>query len=122
MWEDKLMSEQSDVQVVNSGSSRTLAIVTYATYLLGLGIIGLIIAYVKRPDSRGSVFESHFTYAIRTFWISFLGFLIGGLLSVIGIGLLIMVAVGIWLIVRCVKGIIKALDSNPIDNPATWWV
>jgi len=47
--------------------------VSYFT-LGGASIIGLIIAYVKRSDLRGTIYESHMTSAIRTFWISFAGF------------------------------------------------
>ena len=33
-----------------------------------LAIIALIINYVKRSDVQGSIFASHFTWQIRTFW------------------------------------------------------
>jgi uncharacterized membrane protein len=83
-------------------------------------IIGVVIAYVKRGELAGTPFDSHMTYAIRTFWISLIGYLIGGALLIVGIGLLILLAVFVWQIYRTIRGIIRALDSQPIDNPEGW--
>ena len=48
--------------------------------LLGLlGIAGLIVAYVKRDDARGTWVASHFRWLIRTFWFSFLWGVVGGI-------------------------------------------
>lgn len=35
-------------------------------------LVALIVGYLKRPDVRGTWFESHFTWQIRTFWASLL--------------------------------------------------
>jgi uncharacterized membrane protein len=48
--------------------------VTYALYALGLltagviAIAGLIIAYIKADDAKGTYLEAHFSWLIRTFW------------------------------------------------------
>ena len=73
--------------------------------LVGIaGIVGVIIAYVKRDDARGTWIESHLTWLIRTFWWSFLWDLIAVVLFVTLIGipvaLLILVATSIWGIYR----------------------
>ncbi|MFW1924299.1 DUF4870 family protein, partial [Acinetobacter geminorum] len=53
---------------------RTLTLILYVLYIVDiftgglLAVIALIIKYVKRSDVQGSIFESHFTWQIRTFW------------------------------------------------------
>ena len=87
-----------------------------ASVLLGVtSIVGVIMAYVKRADFAGTEYEDHITYLIRTFWISLIGYLIGAVLSVIGIGLIIIIAVGIWYIYRSIAGFIKFNDNKPIN-------
>ena len=54
--------------------------------LVGLaGIVGVIIAYVKRGDAHGTWVASHFTWLIRTFWWSWLwgGLVLAAMLWVI---------------------------------------
>jgi uncharacterized membrane protein len=87
--------------------------------LVGIaGIVGVIIAYVKRDDARGTWIESHLTWLIRTFWWSFLWDLIAVVLFVTLIGipvaLLILVATSIWGIYRLVRGFLYFKDSKPI--------
>lgn len=55
---------------------RTLAIVVYGLYLAAFlngitAIIGVVIAYVGRSEARGTIYESHYTNAIHTFWVTF---------------------------------------------------
>jgi len=51
--------------------------------LMGLvGIIALIIAYVKRADAAGTWLASHYRWLIRTFWFSLLWGVIGGLILI----------------------------------------
>ena len=61
------------------------AIAVWGLYLAGLvsgitALIGLILAYVKRGELAGTPYESHMTYAIRTFWIALLGVIVGTVL------------------------------------------
>jgi uncharacterized membrane protein len=41
---------------------------------------------------------------------------------VLGIGFLLIVAVLIWAIVRCVKGLQWAAGGQPVPNPQSWIV
>ncbi len=51
-----------------------------STPLLGLiGIIGLILAYVKRGEAAGTWLQSHYRWLIRTFWFSVLWNVVGWL-------------------------------------------
>ncbi len=104
---------------------KTWAIAVWALYLgsalTGVsGLIGLIIAYLKRDELSGTIFQSHLTSAIRTFWIALVASLIGVVSSFLGVGMLIIVVVGIWSLFRSVRGLIKAMDGKPIDDPEGW--
>jgi uncharacterized membrane protein len=94
------MSER--LETAAAAEDRTLPAVCYALYLIGLThglttIIGLIIAYASR-DSAGPRMYSHYTWLIRTFWITLGGFILGGGFLIVGIPLSI-VLVGIPLVV-----------------------
>ena len=105
---------------------RTWAIVAWALYISSFftaGItanIGLIIAYVKRDDLNSTPFGSHLTSAIRTDWISLIGIVIGSVLLLVFVGYFILFLLGLWGLFRCVRGLIKAADNEPISNPTGW--
>ncbi len=89
--------------------------------LVGLaGIVGVIIAYVKRGDAQGTWVASHFTWLIRTFWWSLLWDTIAVLLFITLIGiplaLALLVATSIWGIYRLVRGFLAFKDSAPIPG------
>jgi uncharacterized membrane protein len=101
---------------------------TMAVWLLYLGghitvitvIAGLIIAYMKRDAFEGTPYQSHMVSAIRTFWISLVVGLIGLVLVIVGVGIFILVALAIWTIFRCVRGLVRAINGQPIDDPRGW--
>ncbi|MEQ8745498.1 hypothetical protein [Pyruvatibacter sp.] len=102
-----------------------MAHIVYGLYALGFfngftGIVGLIIAYVRRNDVRGTFLESHFTYQIRTFWISLGVGLISVVLMIVGIGFLLLLALAIWLVYRIVKGWLRLADGKPVADPEGW--
>ena len=52
--------------------------------LMGIvGIIGLIVAYVKRDEAQGTWVASHLRWLIRTFWYSFLWGVVGGIVLLV---------------------------------------
>lgn len=110
----------------SSTPPKTWAIVVWALFLSGSitggigSLVGLIIAYLKRPEVVGTPYESHFTSAIRTFWIGLIGVVVGFVLTFVLIGILVLIAVGIWSIFRAVRGLLKAIDGKPIDDPLGW--
>ena len=89
------------------------------SFLWGVtAIVGVVVNYVKRDDARGTVFESHFDWQIRTFWWGLLWFVVGGLLVIaFGLGLVIMFVAWVWAIYRVVKGWLKLSDGKPV-HPA----
>lgn len=96
-----------------------LALIVYVlqavSFLFGVTFfIAIIINYIKRGDLTNDVVKSHFAWQIRTFWwVLGLG-IVGSVLSVIGIGFLILVGVAIWYIYRIVKGCVRLNDRKPI--------
>ena len=100
--------------------------VIYVLYLASMivgitSIIGVVIAYMNRGKAGGWL-ESHYTWAIRTFWMGILYSLIAAVLMIVGIGFLLIIAVAIWAIIRIVKGLQKAARDEAIDDPETWLI
>lgn len=101
-------------------SLKQLTLVTYILYALSAftgitAIVAIVINYVKREDAAGTVYESHFTWQIRTFWWSLLWAVIGMMLSFVLIGIPILIADGVWVIYRIVKGFLYWNDGKPMD-------
>src|SRR5437899_3168288 len=98
-------------------------------------IIGVIMAYVLRSGA-GDMNGSHYTYVIRTFWISLVWLIIGGgvmLVSIpftfilIGIpflwlGGVICGAAWLWALIRCIVGVVRLADGAPIARPYGYFV
>ncbi len=84
-------------------------------------IIAVILNYAKRSDVRGTFLESHFSWQIRTFWYAFcwVGVGIGLMLTIVGIpiGLMIFVAISLWILYRIVRGWLALLDGKPMPVP-----
>ena len=114
------------MQTTGQGTDpKTWAIVVWVLYLLGYVtaftvIVGVIIAYVKRAELAGTPYASHMTSAIRTFWIGVAVGIVGFVLTFIGIGLVILFALVVWNLFRVIRGLIRAIDGRPIDDPAGW--
>ena len=110
-------------------ASSTLRAATWTVHLLyaaaivtGVtGIVGLVVAYLKRGDAAGTIYASHLAYAIRTFWIGLALTLVGIVLSFAVIGVPLLVLTGIWFIVRCVKPMVLLADGKPIARPGAFF-
>ena len=105
---------------------RTWAIVVWGLYIAfyvtfaAAMLVGLIVAYVKRDELAGTPFESHMTSAIRTFWISLIVFIISIPLSFAGVGIVLLALLALWHLFRSIRGIVRAIDNRPIDDPTGW--
>lgn len=85
-------------------------------------IIAVIIGYVKRGDARGSWLESHFDWAIRTFWYALVWAILVALVSIpltlviIGIATwaLGLFLLGLWAIYRIARGWLRLKDHRPM--------
>jgi uncharacterized membrane protein len=126
---------------------RLMAAMVYGLYLFtpfaGItALIGVVLAYVKRGDARGTVYESHFSNAITVFWVSFIACILFAALAVqAAFGFLVLsdhgesaheiirsvhwlipavpafLLVGgllwLWLFYRVVRGLIHVLEDRP---------
>ncbi len=134
------MSERLDTGTVSLTEDKTLPMVAYVLYLLTFAsgftvFIGLIIAYANRATA-GPKMESHYTFMIRTFWLSIWWFIIGGLLCLFGgvfslilvgipflmLGIFICSVVGIWFAVRCIIGLLHLSRGEAYPRPMNWLI
>jgi uncharacterized membrane protein len=100
--------------------------VTYALYALGLltlgaiAIAGLIVAYVKADDAKGTYLASHFSWLIRTFWwsVGWSALVWLFILVTLGIGALIawipFGVIWIWFAYRVIKGWLRLAEKRPV--------
>lgn len=101
-------------------SIRTLTLVVYilqACSIFGYvpAIVAVIINYVKLDDARGSRWESHFRWQIRTFWLTLLGYIISApLFLLFGLGALVLFGVWVWSVYRVVKGYLAFNDGKEV--------
>lgn len=110
------------VPAADSGARMT-AIIGYILFLVGWPCVhmstvaGVILAYIKRDDARGTIWESHFQNMIDTFWttlgLSFLAFL--ACITVIGmvVGIPLFGLIVLWFLYRTIKGLVRAIEGRP---------
>jgi len=122
---------------------RTAAMICYVLYLVAFingltAIIGVIIAYIKKSDAAGTVWESHFRNLIVVFWVM-LAVLILGLvsfpislfslaalfegdfawpaLSAFALPMLAWIFIVpvfvVWFLYRTIRGLVRAADDKP---------
>ncbi len=121
------MSEVYDMPSPGGGRSpqelsglHTVTLAVYAlqalSFFWGLpAIVAIVINYIKRDDVRGTVYESHFDWQIRTFWWGLIWTLVGiVLIFAFGLGLIVLGVAYVWLIYRIVKGFLKLTESKPV--------
>lgn len=105
-------------------NAKKMALVVYALYLASFifGItllVGVIVGYIYRDDASDWL-VSHYRFQIRTFWMFVLFSIIGGLLAFIFVGWIVLMLAAVWLIVRCVIGIKRLGERQPIEDPVSW--
>jgi uncharacterized membrane protein len=128
------MTEHFDT-TARTSEDRTLPAIAYGLYLIALthgltAILGLIIAYACR-DNAGPRMYSHYTWLIRTFWITVGAMLLGGLMLLVGVPLsfvligipvvvlggLLLAAAWLYCAVRLVIGIVHLARDEEIPRP-----
>ena len=124
------------MQNIDQNSNRTLTLILYILYIIAifsgglLAIIALIINYVKLNAVKGSIFESHFKWQIRSFW----GYLIWNIVAFIPFIFLfftgenpqlfagvafgasifcvaVVILAWVWIVYRAIKGIVRLNDN-----------
>lgn len=81
-------------------------------------IIAVIINYLKRGGARDSWAASHYRWQIRTFWFALLWLIISLLLvaTLVGapVGLILLIALTLWLVYRIARGWLRLHDKQPM--------
>lgn len=101
-----------------------MARIGYILYLASLltgitAVAGLVLALIYRKKSSPWL-AAHYRFQIRTFWIGLLYMTIATLLTVIGVGLLLLPLVSVWIIVRSVRGW-RELERRREPTPLLNW-
>jgi uncharacterized membrane protein len=128
----------SEPVTLSPAEDRTLPAVNYGLYLLGLThgltiLIALAIAYANRGRADPRM-RTHYTFQIRTFWLSIGWFALGlalifwgGIFSLILIGIpffalgwAICGTIWIWFLVRSVIGAIYLARDEAYPRPYAW--
>ncbi len=92
-----------------------------SSFFLGVTvIIGVVLAYVWKGESHEDWEDSHFQYLINTFWIGLIGGVVSVILMIALIGFLLLPAVMVLVVVRCVLSLVNAQKKAPMPNPGTW--
>ncbi|HLQ12835.1 MAG TPA: hypothetical protein VK130_06270 [Steroidobacteraceae bacterium] len=95
-------------------------------FLFGVpSLIAVIMNYARRAEAHGTWLETHFDWQIRTFWRALLWIaitlLVGGLLTLIVIGIFIVIAgfcvVGLWVAYRVIRGWIALREHRAMPRP-----
>ena len=105
---------------------RRLCLIDYLLHIGGLvlsagllSFIALVVNYLKRSDAQGTIYASHMTWMIRTFWWWLLWVVVTGLLALVSLGVLVflMAIPYLWFLYRMIKGLLALNDRRAL--PAT---
>ncbi|QDY68386.1 DUF4870 family protein [Qingshengfaniella alkalisoli] len=92
--------------------------IVWGLYILSVvvgitSIVGVVLAYIWRGDDPTNPLSTHYRKQIRTFWIALGLAILGLILVIVGVGILILLAVGVYFAVMSIIGLMKALDGKP---------
>jgi uncharacterized membrane protein len=105
------------------GAAAICYFLNIAFFLFGVTpLVGVIIAYVKKGDADEYWLQSHYTYIIRTFWITLLYVTIGIFSLFLIVGFAIIPAAGILFLVRTIIGLNLLYKKQEIPNPQSWFI
>jgi uncharacterized membrane protein len=98
--------------------ARILYIAHAATFFFSLGLLSvlvLIVNYIRRPETAGTMVYTHHTWMIRSFWwyVVWMAVALFLAITIIGIPLawLVGVVAWVWMAYRIIKGFLD-LNSN----------
>ena len=101
--------------------ARILYVVHALTFFFSVGtlsILVLIVNYVKRQDTQGTIVYSHHTWMIRSFWWYLAWMLLGGIMWVTLIGIPIAMLVWgvawLWMAYRIIRGFLDLNSNRPM--------
>lgn len=93
-----------------------------ASFIVGItALVGVVIAYMNRSKAEPWL-DTHYTWAIRTFWLALLYTLVSVVLMVIGVGFILMIATVVWVVVRSILGLQAVGRREAMKNPRSWLI
>lgn len=102
-------------------TARLLYLAHGLTFFFSLGVLSflpLIVNYVKRPYTVGTLVYSHHTWMIRSFWIYIVCLAVAVLLIVTVIGIpfawLLGIAAWLWKAYRLIRGFVDLNNNRPM--------
>ena len=102
---------------------RRTALLDYALHIGGmllsmgiLSLVALIINYIQRPSARGTLYESHFNWMIRTCWWTIAWVVILAIPVGLTLGLLsfLWFIPCIWYLYRMIRGLLALNKRRPM--------
>lgn len=99
---------------------KTMVHVAYALYAASVmagglpAVAAVIIGYIKRDEVKGTWLESHYRWQLRTFWFGLAWMALGFLTAILFVGLFILLAAGVWMLYRVIKGWLYLNDGKPM--------
>ena len=133
------MSDAEHSYSVDQDPHRLFTMILYVLYIVAifsagiLAVIALIINYLKRSDVQGSIFASHFTWQIRSFWwylfwniVAFVPFFFIFFIDedptrfaqvIFGASAFCLAVIGLswlWIVYRAIRGIMRLNDNEPM--------
>ncbi|MBE1237941.1 hypothetical protein IHV25_09835 [Phaeovibrio sulfidiphilus] len=115
-----------------SENERMTLITLYALYFLGvMTIITGVIAFImilrrQKTGGNSAIADSHYTYMVRTFLVVAPAGLGALVLYILTWGFLaflfavVLLAVAVWALLRCLKGVSLAINAKPIPEPESF--
>jgi uncharacterized membrane protein len=101
--------------------ARILYLVHACTFFFSLGMLSflpLIVNYIKRPETTGTIVYSHHSWMIRSFWFYVLWMVVGGVLFATLIGIPIAWAIWclawLWKAYRLIRGFLDLNSNKPM--------
>jgi uncharacterized membrane protein len=91
--------------------------IMYGLALLTFGltaIVAVFLNYIKNHSVAGTIFESHFQWQIRTFWVSLLGLITGVVSLFFLVGQLILLGTVVWVLYRVGWGWYRLQKKKPM--------
>jgi uncharacterized membrane protein len=106
------MNDTSSNQSIKSMTTLVYALQA-ASFLIGITYLAAIVLnYIKKSETSGTIYESHFRWQIRTFWFSVLWGIIGFATLLVIIGYVILLVNAIWIIYRIIKGWLRLTEDK----------
>ena len=108
----KLSQEQRDISYFYA---------IYALFALGIfGLVpaigGVIMAYAKRNELRGTIYFDHLQFLLKTFWITLIFSIISYFTLIFLIGFLILLLTFGWYTFRVVSGFLRLRENRAITS------